>query len=104
MGTIALSNFIFAIAQVLHYALQIYMYIVIARALLSWVNPDPYNPIVRFLYNITEPLLGYLRRRLPIVLAGGIDLSPIIIILAILLIDSFIVTTIMDFAYALKHH
>jgi len=73
MGMIALRHFIEALAQVLDGVLYLYMWVIIARALLSWVNPDPYNPIVRFLYNITEPVLGYLRRRLPLVL-GGVDL------------------------------
>ena len=103
MTSIALSNLIMSVAQLIHYVLQIYMYIIIARALLSWVNPDPYNPIVRFLYNITEPVLRYVRRYVPIV-AGGIDLSPLIVIAAIYFIDSFFLSTLIEWAYRLKQY
>jgi YggT family protein len=98
---IALSNLLMAVAKVLHLALQIYMWLIIARALLSWVNPDPYNPIVRFLYNITEPVMGYIRRRLPIVF-GGLDLSPLVVLGLILLLDYFVVQTLIDWSYFLK--
>ncbi len=69
-----LANLLNAFAQILHYVLNIYMWIIIIRALLSWVNPDPYNPIVRFLYQVTEPVLDQVRKRLPYI--GGIDISP----------------------------
>jgi len=62
------ANLLFALAKILGLALNIYMWIVIARAILSWVNPDPYNPIVRFLYNATEPVLYAIRRRMPLAL------------------------------------
>ena len=64
--------------------LDIYIYIIIGRAICSWVNADPYNPIVRFLYKATEPLLYRARRLLPDM--GGLDLSPMVIILGIYLI------------------
>ncbi len=98
---IALSNLLSAVAQILHLALQIYMWLIIARALISWVNPDPYNPIVRFLYNVTEPVLGYIRRSLPSVF-GGLDLSPLVVLAAILLLDYFLVQTLLDWSYSLK--
>lgn len=79
-----------AIATVLSYVLQIYLWIVIARAVLSWVNPDPYNPIVRFIYNLTEPVLYLVRSRLPVQF-GGIDLSPIAVFLAIVFLQRFLV-------------
>lgn len=71
------------LAQVLDTVLFIYMWIVIISALLSWVNPDPYNPIVRFLRNATEPAFYWVRRNIPFAMIGGFDLSPIIIILGI---------------------
>lgn len=71
-----------SLASVINLVCQIYIYIVIGRALVSWVSPDPYNPIVRFLYNATEPLLGRLRRLLPLEF-GGFDLSPIVLLLAL---------------------
>jgi len=67
------------LVQVLDWAVQLYIYVVIARALVSWVNPDPYNPIVRFLHTATEPVLYRIRRLLPAQM-GGIDLSPLILI------------------------
>ena len=66
------GNLLTAIAKVLDVVLVIFMWIVIARAILSWVNPDPYNPIVRFIHNITEPVLYQIRKRIPLNF-GGID-------------------------------
>jgi YggT family protein len=73
------------------------MWVIIARAILSWVSPDPYNPIVRFLYNVTEPVLYAIRRRVP-VFFGGIDFSPMIVILAIYFLDSFLVPSLAGLA------
>jgi YggT family protein len=89
------GNLFSALAQILHILLTTYMYVVIARAILSWVNPDPYNPIVRFLYNVTEPVLAAIRRRLPVYF-GGIDFAPMIVILVILFLDSFLVRSLAD--------
>jgi YggT family protein len=94
----ALRNLLEALAYVLNLGLTIYMWLIIARALVSWVNPDPYNPIVRFLYNVTEPVLGWVRRRVPIVI-GGLDLSPILVLLVIIFLQQFLVASIFDFAY-----
>jgi YggT family protein len=94
---IPLRHFLDALASIVDLGLNIYMWLIIARALLSWVNPDPYNPIVRFLYNITEPVLGYLRRRLPLVF-GGLDLSPLVVLAAIIFLRIFLVQTLRDWA------
>jgi YggT family protein len=96
----ALRHFVEALATIVDLALNIYMWLIIARALLSWVNPDPYNPIVRFLYNVTEPVLGFLRRRMPLVF-GGLDLSPILVIVAIIFLQRFLVATLMELARTL---
>ncbi len=96
----AVRHFIEALADIISWGLTLYMWIIIARALLSWVNPDPYNPIVRFLYNITEPVLGWVRRRVPIVF-GGLDLSPLLVLLAIVFLQRFLVATLLDLAYTL---
>jgi YggT family protein len=77
-----LANFIEAVATIAKWALDLFMYIIIARAVLSWVNPDPFNPIVRFIHNTTEPVLYRVRRLLPIA-GGGFDFSPIIVIILI---------------------
>jgi len=78
-----LGNIIAGIAWVIDAALTFYFFIIIASAILSWVNPDPYNPIVRFLRGVTEPAYFYVRRYIPFVYIGGFDLSPIILIFAI---------------------
>jgi len=95
-----ISNFLVAIAKILNIALSLYMWIVIGRAIISWVNPDPYNPIVRFLNAVTEPVLYPIRRKIPINL-GGIDFSPILVILAIIFLQSFLVKTLMQIAASL---
>ncbi|MCD6186496.1 MAG: YggT family protein [Deltaproteobacteria bacterium] len=97
---IIIGNLFDAIAVVLYYILNIYMWIIIARAVLSWVNPDPYNPIVRFIHNVTEPVLYKIRTRLPVDL-GGIDLSPIIVFLAIIFLQKFVVGSLRGIAFNL---
>jgi YggT family protein len=92
-----LGNFLDASATVIHYVLNFYMWVVIARAVLSWVNPDPYNPIVRFIHNITEPVLYPIRSRIPYM--GGIDLSPIIVILGIVFLEKFLVGSLAKLAF-----
>jgi len=96
----ASGNLILAVAQVINLGLTIYMWIVIIRALVSWVSPNPYNPIVRFLYRATEPVLWRVRRILPI--GGfGIDFSPLIVILVIYVLKVFLVRTLVQLAYRL---
>ncbi len=92
-----IGNLLMALAKILHIALNLYMWLVIARAILSWVNPDPYNAVVRFLYNATEPVLYAIRSRVPIFF-GGIDFSPMIVILVIYFLDSFLVPSLMGMA------
>ncbi|MFZ3073294.1 MAG: YggT family protein [Thermodesulfobacteriota bacterium] len=94
------ANFIEAIAEVLSWALYAYMWIIIARAILSWVNPDPYNPIVQFLYKATEPLLYRIRKMLPNM--GGIDLSPIVVLVAIMFLRKFLVGSLLELAMRLR--
>lgn len=91
------NNFMSAIAQLLDFLLTAYMWILIGRAVISWVNADPYNPVVRFLYDATEPALSRIRRWLPISF-GGIDFSPMILILAIMFLQSFLVATLKQLA------
>ena len=94
------SNLVLAIAKLLDIALWSYFWILIARAVLSWVNPDPYNPIVRFLYRITDPVLRQVRYRLPNM--GGLDLSPMVVILALYFLDWFLVSSLRDLALGLR--
>ncbi len=87
------ANFLNAVATLVDFVLSAYMWVVIGRAVISWVNADPHNPIVRFLYDITEPVLVRIRRFLP-VMGGGIDFSPMVLILAIIFLQSFLVPTL----------
>jgi YggT family protein len=95
------ANLLIAVAQVLDYILWAYMWIVIARVIISWVNADPSNPLVRFIYGATEPVLERVRRALP-VYTGGFDLSPIVVWIAVLFLQHFLVRSLFDLAYALR--
>jgi YggT family protein len=95
------SNLVLALARLLELVLWAYLWIVIARAVLSWVSPDPFNPIVRFLYRVTEPVLRPIRRRLPTV-GMGLDLSPMLVILAIYFLQAFLVESLRDLALSLR--
>src|SRR5574340_1352568 len=94
------ANLLEAVAKILDIGLNIYFWIIVVRALLSWVNPDPYNPIVRFLYQVTEPVLGRIRSVMPYI--GGIDISPLIAILIIIFFQKFVITTLLDVALRLR--
>ena len=96
-----LGNFLEALAAITQMVLQLYMWIIIARAVLSWVNPDPHNPIVQFIHRLTDPLLYRVRRWIPIH-GGGIDFSPIIVIFAIIFLQTFLVQTLQRLAFSLK--
>ncbi|MBW2579818.1 MAG: YggT family protein [Deltaproteobacteria bacterium] len=97
-----LGNLLDAVASILSLVLNLYMWIIIARAVISWVNPDPYNPIVRFLYSITDPVLLAIRRRLPLSF-GGMDFSPIVVILVIIFLQKFLVASLHDLARQFVH-
>ena len=88
-----LGYFLMAAARVIDYVLLFFMLVVIARAVLSWVSPDPYNPIVRFINNVTEPLLYRIRRTIPVTF-GGIDLSPLIVFLGVVFLREFLVKSL----------
>jgi YggT family protein len=91
------NNFLLSIAQLADFLLTAYMWIIIGRAVISWVNADPHNPVVRFLYEATEPVLSRIRRFLPMSM-GGIDFSPMILILAIMFLQSFLIQTLKQLA------
>jgi len=95
-----LGNFILALAKLISVVLSAYIWIVIGRAVISWVNADPHNPIVRFLIQVTDPLLMRIRRYVPPM--GGMDLSPMILILAIVFLQSFLVPTLMQVGASLQ--
>jgi len=92
------GDLVIAIAKIVDTLLEVYKWVVIIAALISWVNPDPSNPIVRFLYSVTEPVFRPIRRLIGHRL-GPIDISPIIVILAIIFIQSFLVRTLIKVGY-----
>jgi YggT family protein len=94
-----LRQLLLAVADLAHFVLTAYMWIVVIRALVSWVNPDPWNPIVRFLHQVTEPVLRPIRRLLP---ATPIDFSPIIVILGIYFLQWFLVPVLREAAFRLS--
>lgn len=94
-----LANFLSALAQLLQMVFQVYTLILIVRVLISWVNPDPFNPVVQFLSRVTDPVLEPLRRVIPPL--GPIDISPIIALLLLQALQHFIVRTLWDFSVRL---
>ncbi|NCO67297.1 MAG: hypothetical protein COY75_02570 [Nitrospirae bacterium CG_4_10_14_0_8_um_filter_41_23] len=95
------ANLLLTIAKILDILLTVYMWIVIIRALISWVNPDPYNPIVRFLHAVTDPVLNPIRKVIGYRL-GPIDISPMVVILAIIFVKYFLIGSLIELAYKLK--
>lgn len=99
------GNFLTALASVLHMLLQAYIWVVIIRALISWVNPDPWNPIVQMLNRLTDPLLEPIRRKLFRMMGYGgmgIDISPLVLIAAVYFLDFFLVETLNDIGRRLR--
>ena len=96
-----IANLLVAVAQVLDYILWAYLWIIVGRVIVSWVNADRYNPIVRFLYSATEPVLERVRRRLP-VYGTGFDLSPIVVWIAVIFLQRFLIRSLYDLDNALR--
>jgi len=94
-----LSNFIRATAGIVDIVLSFMYWVILIRALISWVNPDPNNPIVQFLYRVTEPILEPIRRLMP---PMGIDISPILAFLAIIFLKGFLVQSLIDLSYQVQ--
>lgn len=95
-----LANFILALAQVLAAVLSIFWWLLLVRVLISWVRPNPFNPIVQFLYRVTEPVLDPIRRFLPPL--QGIDLSPLAAFILVVFLQNFLIQTLVDIAYQLR--
>jgi YggT family protein len=93
-----IANLLISLAHLLGFILQAYMWVIIGRAIISWVSPDPYNPIVRILHNLTEPVLYQVRRKLPFTYTSGMDLSPLVVMLIIMFLQGFLVRTLIDIA------
>lgn len=99
---IIFANTLSAIAIVVGALLKMYFWVVVISALLSWVRPDPYNPIVRTLRTLTEPVYYQVRKILPFTYVSGIDFSPIVVLLAIELVDRIIVASMLQYAATLS--
>jgi YggT family protein len=94
------GEMVMVFAQMINMLITVYIYIIVARAIISWVNPDPYNPIVRFLHNATDPVLYRIRRLIPLQL-GGIDFSPIILLFGVYLLQRVVIVLLTRLAYSL---
>jgi YggT family protein len=96
-----LANLFIALARVLQVVLNLYFWLVVVSVVVSWVNPDPYNPLVRMLRNMTEPVYRPLRRVLPLY-AGGIDFTPLVVILLIQFLEVFAVNSLLQLGAQLQ--
>ena len=102
MPQFVLAQFMRFVADGLSLLLNLYFWLIIIGAVLSWVSPDPRNPIVRFIYGVTDPVLHQVRRRLPFVIVGGLDLSPIVVILGIMFAQTVIVQSLRRLAFEMS--
>ena len=90
-----MNALIYAIVQTIHTVINLYIWIVIIAALLSFVRPDPYNPVVQILHRLTEPVMNFIRSKMPFVVLSGIDLSPLVVILGLQLVDNFMMRALL---------
>ncbi|NPA55368.1 MAG: YggT family protein [Epsilonproteobacteria bacterium] len=97
---VVFSTLLVAIANILHMVVNLYIWVVIIAALITWVQPDPYNPIVQILYRLTEPVYAMIRRFIPTNF-GGFDIAPLILILGLQFFDLFFVNLLFKLASGL---
>ncbi len=93
-----IGNILSGVAFILDKVIFIYSIIIIFSAIISFLSPDPYNPIVKFLRDVTEPVYEYIRRYLPFVVVGGLDLSPIVVLLALQFMEFALVANLKQIA------
>jgi YggT family protein len=96
-----IANLLVAVAQILDYVLWAYAWILLGRVVISYINADPNNPLIRFIYSATEPVLQRVRAKLPVT-SGGFDLSPIVVWLAVMFLQRFLVRSLYDLAQAIS--
>jgi YggT family protein len=101
VGVILLGNTLAFLARVLHVVLNIYLWIIILRAIFSWIYVPSLYPVVRVLFRLTEPVLRPVRRYVPPARFGGLDVSPIIVCLLIVFVDSVLVNSLARYAFRL---
>ena len=97
-----LGNLCQAVATILDKVLWLYSIVIMIAVLISWVSPDPFNPVVQFLRSVTEPLFAWVRRRIPFAMVGMIDLSPIVVLLIIQLLQMVVVRSLFEFGSRLR--
>ena len=97
-----LGNLCQATATILDKVLWLYSIVIMIAVLISWVSPDPFNPIVQFLRSVTEPLFAWVRRRIPFAVVGMIDLSPLVVFLIIRLLQMVVVRSLFEFGLRLR--
>ncbi len=95
------GNLFSGIAYVLDMLLNLYFWVIFARAILSWIRPDPYNPIVRIIYNLVDPVTYRITKIIPTRI-GMIDVAPFILMLAIIFVQKFLVATLFDFGARMR--
>ena len=98
---ILLGNILGGIGYILHMVIYLAVFLFIARAVISWVNADPYNPIVRFLSSSTDPMLAPIQKRIPLI-GPGIDISPIILLFGLYFLDFVLVNSLYHYAAELN--
>jgi len=96
------SFFVRAIAEILHLGINIYIFIILARAIISWAGTIPPNRFIFLLRKVTDPVFRFVHRHLPFTIIGGIDISPIFIVLALYLADYLVVGALMDYSRYLR--
>ena len=97
-----IGNLCQAVATILDKVLWLYSIVIMVAVLISWVSPDPFNPIVQFLRSVTEPVFAWLRRRLPFTMVGMLDLSPLVALVVIQLLRMVVVQSLFELAYRLR--
>lgn len=95
-----IGNFLISLAHLVEALITILYWLILIRAIISWVNPDPFNPIVQFLYRATDPVLAPIRKFLPTL--GPLDISPLIAFFILYFLKLFLVSTLVDLGMKLK--
>lgn len=96
-----LGNLLSAIASIINMFISFYIFIIVIAAFISWFHVDPYNPLVQMLYQMTEPVLRFVRRHLPVTI-GGMDFSPLVVIAVCVFVQKFLVASLTDIALRLR--
>lgn len=96
------GNLFQAVAEILDKLLWLYYWVIIVAVFISWVSADPSNPVVNVLRAMTQPLFEWVRRRLPFAVVGMIDLSPLIVLMAIWFLRRFLIASLLDLAFRLR--